>query len=139
MSDFEYRLLKRIRDEHFDANQTFSVDERAALNKFQKRDVCWIYLTDHLVYVITDRGRMALQAHEERLQKEVEAEANRKAERTEDIMRSDKNRKEQFRHDWRIAIFSAVFGFVSGAVTDYFFNVVVNAVQLWDFLVALLH
>ena len=139
MSDFEYRLLRRIRDERFDANQCFSVEENAALSKFQKRDVAWIHLTNQFVYIITARGLMALQAHEEKLQKEVEAEAKRQAERAEDIMRADKNRKEQFRHDWRIAIFSAVFGFASGAVTDYFFNVVVNAVRLWDFLVALLH
>ena len=79
-----------------------------------------------------------LQLHKEKLKKEVEAEAKRQAERTENIMRADKNRKKQFRHDWWIAIFTAVTGFVSGAVTDYFFNVVVNAVRLWEFILALL-
>ena len=76
--------------------------------------------------------------HKEKLQKEIDIEAKREAERLEEVLRSEQNRKKQFRHDWWIAIFTAVTGFVSGAVTDYFFNVVVNAVRLWEFILALL-
>lgn len=87
---------------------------------------------------ITGEGFTLLQLHKEKLQKEIDIEAKREAKRLEDVLRSEQNRKKQFRHDWWIAIFTAVTGFISGAVTDHFFDVIVNAVRLWEFILVLL-
>lgn len=50
-------------------------------------------------------------------------QAEAKRQHDEQIAKADKDRKEQLKHDWRISIFSAVFGLISGLVIEHFLDI----------------
>lgn len=52
-----------------------------------------------------------------------EEQAEAKRQHDEQIAKADIDRKEQFKHNRRIAIFSAVFGLISGLVSEHFFDI----------------
>lgn len=58
-------------------------------------------------------------------------EAKQAAQRVEDRAHADQNAKQQFKHDWRIAIFNAISSFALGAIADHFFDIVGNASRLF--------
>ena len=58
-------------------------------------------------------------------------EADRAAQEAADRAYADEDRKKQFRHDWRIAIFETFTSFILGAVFDHLFDIVGNAARLW--------
>lgn len=62
-------------------------------------------------------------AEQERTRQQADADAAKAEERAH----LDQQTKKQFRHDWRIAIFELIGGFVLGSVADHFFDVVGNA------------
>lgn len=66
-----------------------------------------------------------------RLKQASDESAQREADRAADRAYADQNAQKQFRHDWRIAIFETVTGFILGAIFDHFFDIVGNAVRLW--------
>ena len=72
-------------------------------------------------------------------QKLIDEQARHEAERISDRAHADQDRKLHFKHDWRIAVFNAISGFVLGAVADHFFDIVGNAVRLWSSLLSLFH
>ena len=89
---------------------------------------------------LTPEGEEALRLEDERLAaaqqaaKDAENErARQKAEadaaKAEERSHLDQQTKQQFRHDWRIAIFELVGGFVLGAVADHFFDIVGNTAR----------
>lgn len=72
-------------------------------------------------------------------QKLIDEQACHEAERISDRAHADQDRKLHFKHDWRIAVFNAISGFVLGAVADHFLDIVGNAVRLWSSLLAMFH
>ena len=72
-------------------------------------------------------------------QKLIDEQARHEAERISDRAHADQDRKLHFKHDWRIAVFNAISGFVLGAVSDHFLDIVGNAVRLWSSLLAMFH
>lgn len=79
---------------------------------------------DETSYRVTDAGMAALRAEKERQdqaeQKRSEEDAAKRVERAY----LDEQTKKQFRHDWRITIFSLIGGFILGAITDHFADIV---------------
>lgn len=71
-------------------------------------------------YTITPSGIDALLDFEQN-QKE-RAEQKRKYD--EQIAKADEDRKKQFKHDWLVAIFSAVIGFILGLIVEHFIDIV---------------
>lgn len=69
--------------------------------------------------------KAAEKAEQERSRQQAEADAAKAEERAH----LDQQTKQQFRHDWRIAIFELVGGFVVGAVADHFFDIVGNTAR----------
>ncbi len=67
-------------------------------------------------YHITPAGEDALLEFE----KECEKEAEQKRQYNEQIALANEDRQKKFKHDWRIAIFSAVSGFILGLIVEYF-------------------
>lgn len=66
-------------------------------------------------YHITPAGEDALLEFE----KEREKEAEQKRQYNEQIALANEDRKKKFKHDWRIAIFSAISGFILGLIVEY--------------------
>lgn len=66
--------------------------------------------------------KAAKDADQERARQKAEADAAKAEERSN----LDQQTKNQFRHDWRIAIFEVVSGFLFGAIADHFFDIVGN-------------
>lgn len=64
------------------------------------------------------------------LHKQEQQEAQKNAERISERSYADEDTKKHFRHDWRIAVFETVIGFILGAVVDYSVDIVGNAVRL---------
>lgn len=88
---------------------------------------------DYFVFITSDgleAFRLEKKARDDRAQEKAERAAERAADRAD----ADENRQKQLRHDWRIAIFNAVTGFVLGAIADHFVDIVGNAIRLWYFL-----
>ena len=135
MTALEYDLLVRIRDGRVSADDGFSSEEKTALNLFQHKSRGWVYLTENLIYIITRTGLIALSNHEEALENErrqrAQQEADRAAQQAADRAYADENREKQFKHDWRIAIFNLISGFVLGTIADHFLDIIGNAVRLW--------
>lgn len=82
---------------------------------------CKYLLEDLSVFcVITTLGNDELYMFEQN-QKE-RAEQKRKYD--EQIAKADEDRKKQFKHDWLVAIFSAVIGFILGLIVEHFIDIV---------------
>lgn len=71
-------------------------------------------------YHITSNGEDALAEFEKAQQRETD----QKRQHDEEIAQANENRKKEFRHDWLIAIFSAVISFVLGLIVEYFFDII---------------
>ena len=50
--------------------------------------------------------------------------AEQKRKYDEQIAKADEDRKKQFKHDWLVAIFSAVIGFILGLIVEHFIDIV---------------
>ena len=87
MTNFEYELLRRIRDERVSAEQQFTIEENDTLQEFQSNRRGWVRITRTLYFEITPRGRIALQEHEEMLRQQAEEEAKNKREKAADRRR----------------------------------------------------
>lgn len=75
-----------------------------------------------------------LSAEKQRLQDKEDEHSYQAATRAAEHSYIDENRKKQFSHDWRIAIFNLVGGFILGTIADHFFDIVGYALRLWAFL-----
>ena len=96
------------------------------------------YLFAHRFYstaYVTQAGLRAYQEEtlrrKDRLEQQKQEEAGKNAERASDRAYADKNAKKQFRHDWRIAVFNLLGGFVLGATVNHFVDIVGYAAWLW--------
>ena len=93
--------------------------------------------------VITGTGVSALAEEslrrKDQLEQESREQARKEADRVDERSYADKQTKKHFRHNWRIAIFNAVCGFIAGAASEYFLNVIGNAVGLWRSFLEQLH
>lgn len=85
-------------------------------------------------YRITAAGITALSVEKQRLQDKEDEHSYQAAARAAEHSYIDENRKKQFSHDWRIAIFNLVGGFILGTIADHFFDIVGYALRLWAFL-----
>ena len=63
-------------------------------------------------------------------QKLIDEQARHEAERISDRAHADQDRKLHFKHEWRIAIFELLGGFLLGAISDHFFDIVGRAVEI---------
>lgn len=78
-------------------------------------------------FFLTASGLEAAKLAEELCDQEEEQRADEEATRSAERANLDQQAEKQFRHDWRIAIFETVAGFLLGAIADHFFDVVGNA------------
>ena len=87
------------------------------------------------MFSITADGMERYLLLKENRQQAADDAAKRKAEAEEkdmaDRAKANQDRKEHFRHDWRIAVFEAVFGFILGMISDHLFDIVGCAVEIW--------
>lgn len=79
---------------------------------------------DETSYRVTDAGMAALRAEEDRLQNKEEQRAEEETAKQEERAYLDEQTKKQFRHDWRITIFSLLGGFILGVISDHFLDIV---------------
>ena len=83
---------------------------------------------------ITGEGSALYSLLKEEREQAVKDAAERKAKEEEkassDRAQADQDRKEHFRHDWRIAVFDAFFGFILGVIADHFVDIVGSAVEI---------
>lgn len=130
----ELSLLRRI----CDANPRLSVhdltpEERGALSALRREGLITQDLDGFLLprataaSVLQAADQRAQQSDDRRAQQRSQQEASRRAERAY----LDQQTKKQFRHDWRIAVFNVLAGFILGAVFDHFFDVIGYAAMLW--------
>lgn len=96
------------------------------------------YLFAHRFYstaYVTQAGLLAYQEEtlrrKDRLEQQKQEEARENAERAAERAYTDENTKKQFRHDWRIAGFNLLGGFVLGAIVNHFVDIVGYAAWLW--------
>lgn len=106
--------------------------ERALLSGLYRRklvtDVCTgpgRKLTPEGLHLLLSTQDAAEKAEQERARQQAEADAAKAEERAH----LDQQTKKQFRHDWRIAIFELIGGFLLGAVADHLFDVVGNTAR----------
>lgn len=89
---------------------------------------CYTWQNDRPDHVmLTPEGFNALEGHLQ-LQEELRAEradqeARTNADEERKRLEANQNRKQQFRHDWRIAIFSAAVSFISGLIVAHFIDI----------------
>ena len=84
-------------------------------------------------YRIKESGREWLRLHEELLQQRDQDAADQRAyedaKACEERAYLNQQTQKQFRHDWRIAAFELIGGFILGAVADHFFDIVGNTTR----------
>lgn len=85
---------------------------------------------------ISDTGWAALASHQEQLDHQRNERADEERKAVADRAHADKQTEKQFRHDWRIALFEVLGGFILGAIADNRFDVIGKAARLWAFLFA---
>ena len=129
LTDSEYKLLKKMRDLGGLDEDSLSREESETIRLISSRYYYPSPRSGRLI--ITRAGEIAMKEYEELLRQKEEEEADRQAQRAEDILQAEINTRKQFRHDWRIAIFETCAGFILGAVFDHFFDIVGGAVRLW--------
>lgn len=134
LSPQNYQLLQRFRLSSFRTNSLSSEDKERAkllvkegflnLKKTGLASDSGPYVSriyyKYFWYTITPLGTDALLAFEQ----DQEERAQQKREHDEQIAKADEDRKKQFKHDWLVAIFSAVVGFVLGLIAEHFINII---------------
>lgn len=143
MYDDVYNFLKTLVEKH--GQEKFPVEEITSVKQEQVPVVQYLIDNDylfayqfHTTAYVTNSGIRAYQqetlSRKDQLEKQKQDEARKEAERLSDRAYTNQQTQKHFRHDWRIHIFDAVVGFVSGIIADYFFDIVGNAIRLWRFL-----
>ena len=127
----EYVLLRRIRDERC-TDASFNQEEHVILRSMAKKH--WIAWTTTERIVLLDAGQGALLEEDERLEHQRKQRAEEEEKARSQRSYADQQTQKQFRHDWWIAIFETLSGFILGAVADHFFDIVGHASRLWSSL-----
>ena len=127
MTNFEYELLRRIRDERISVEDEFSIEENAAFQEFQSNRRGWVYITPRTLYFqITARGVLALKEHEELLQAEAEKQAKQEEEARLAEQAEDKRWRIDDRRSWLqfwLSILFSFIGFVGGVFIEHYFAI----------------
>ena len=137
MTSIEYDIIRRIISGDLTPISTCSEEEQLVIRLLieERR----IILTSRNTYLVPVKTRRDCLEHKDELEQQEEQRARKEADRASDRAHADQDRKLHFKHDWRIAVFNAISGFVLGAVADHFLDIVGNAVRLWSSLLAMFH
>ena len=137
MTSIEYDIIRRIISGDLTPISTCSEEEQLVIRLLiQERR---IILTSRNTYLVPVKTRRDCLEHKDKLEQQEEERARKEADRASDRAHADQDRKLHFKHDWRIAVFNAISGFVLGAVADHFLDIVGNAVRLGSSLLSLFH
>lgn len=114
MTDYQLNLLKACRNGLPAINRP--ENEMETMLWLSGQGLCEIYgrTLDGTTYVLTPAGKAYLDLLEQAERDKAEA----KRQHDEDIAKADENMKKQFKHNWRIAIFSFVAGTIFSAILD---------------------
>ena len=122
----------------FPMEEVTGIDQELVLAMQRLIDDGYLFLFAHRFYstaYVTQAGLRAYQEEtlrrKDRLEQQKQEETRKNAERASDRAYADKNAKKQFRHDWRIAVFNLLGGFVLGAIVNHFVDIVGYAAWLW--------
>ncbi|MBQ8615970.1 MAG: hypothetical protein IJ418_00525 [Clostridia bacterium] len=109
MTDAQYRLLQRFADGERIFPQHLDDLDRSALRFLHESRYVTIPASAVLAdwyYVITPRGREALSAENERRKASTDQQANQYAQQRAAYLQAIVDKKEQRRHDFKVAAFS---------------------------------
>lgn len=122
-------ILARARDGRLGPFQILSEKERGLVSALAKQKLLWVDAAGNIR--LEPAGYAALAAKEEEFQRQRQQRAYEDAARSAERAYFDQQTQKQFRHDWRIAVFELIGGFILGAVADHFFDIVGYAAGLW--------
>ena len=129
MTSIEYDIIRRIISGDLTPISTCSEEEQLVIRLLIKeRRIIWTSRNTYLVPVKTRRDCLE---HKDELEQQEEERARKEADRASDRAHADQDRKLHFKHEWRIAIFEVLGGFLLGAISDHFFDIVSRAVEIW--------
>lgn len=129
MTSIEYDIIRRIISGDLTPISTCSEEEQLVIRLLieERR----IILTSRNTYLVPVKTRRDCLEHKDKLEQQEEERARKEADRASDRAHADQDRKLHFKHEWRIAIFEVLCGFLLGAISDHFFDIVGRAVELW--------
>lgn len=114
MTDYQIHLLQACQNGLSAINRPDN--ERETMLWLSDQGLCELEgkTLDGVRYVLTPAGKAFLDLLEKAEREKTEA----KRQHDEDIAKANENMHKQFKHDWRIAIFSFVTGTIFGAILD---------------------
>lgn len=128
MTSIEYDIIRRIISGDLTPISTCSEEEQLVIRLLiQERR---IILTSSNTYLVPVKTRRDFLEHKDELEQQEEERARKEADRASDRAHADQDRKLHFKHEWRIAIFELLGGFLLGAISDHFFDIVGRAVEI---------
>ena len=128
MTSIEYDIIRRIISGDLTPISTCSEEEQLVIRLLiQERR---IILTSRNTYLVPVKMRRDFLEHKDELEQQEEERARKEADRASDRAHADQDRKMHFKHEWRIAIFELLGGFLLGAISDHFFDIVGRAVEI---------
>ena len=133
MTAMEHNLLQRLNNDLIEDWRELPDVEQSVLREMHRKG--WLSRLDKAGYAwLSDAGKAALQAENERLDREAQKSAEDDAAKRAERAYLDQQTKKQFRHDWRIAFFEVLGGFLLGLIVDHLFDVIGYASCLWSAL-----
>ena len=128
MTSIEYGIISQIISGDLTPISTCSEEEQLVIRLLiQERR---IILTSRNTYLVPVKTRRDFLEHKDELEQQEEERARKEADRASDRAHADQDRKLHFKHEWRIAIFELLGGFLLGAISDHFFDIVGRAVEI---------
>lgn len=125
LSDTEYKLLCRVRDNDPELDFELPPDERSLLNAFHSSKLVKVSINGK--YYLSDKGNQALIRYAALLEKEAKEHAEHKVD-NEAAERSTENRwRKDARRSWIQFWLNALFGLISffvGVVLEHFFSII---------------
>lgn len=126
MTDFEYRLLIRIRDSRVTDDDYFTPEERNVLNSFTHKNRGWVHVSERGIYTVPRGGLIAISEHESVLEKENRERAQQAADAKAADEAADKRWRKDARRSWIqfwLNVLFSVIGFFAGVFAEYYFSI----------------
>lgn len=133
MTDLQYRFLVSYIADGFPSRATLSKEDQALWRTCKEAKFFRTAIDDtgNWFTTLSDVGRAAMLEHEQQLEHQRKQRAEEEEKARSQRSYTDQQTQKQFRHDWRIAIFETLSGFILGAIADHFFDIVGHASRFW--------
>ena len=125
MTDLQYTVLRKVRDNQPCPDELFTGNELLILNTCASER--WVRCTrEKLLIVMTSRGDTALLEHESQLQQQAEQRAREEAARKARDQAEEKRWRQDARRSWAQFWLGGLFGligFAAGVAVEHWFSV----------------